>query len=46
MRTGRRNRNTRRKPASGPLSPPQTPHDLTRARTRAAAVGSHRLFFY
>jgi hypothetical protein len=26
-----------------PLCPPQIPHDLTRARTRAAAVGSRRL---
>jgi hypothetical protein len=26
-----------------PLRPPQIPHDLTRARTRAAAVGSRRL---
>jgi hypothetical protein len=26
-----------------PLCPPQIPHDLTRARTRAAAVGSQGL---
>jgi hypothetical protein len=26
-----------------PLCPPQIPHDLTWARTRAAAVGSQRL---
>jgi hypothetical protein len=34
MRIGRGNRSTRRKPASMPLSPPQIPHDPTRARTR------------
>jgi hypothetical protein len=33
----------RGKPAPAPLCPPQTPHDQTRARTRAAAVGSQRL---
>jgi hypothetical protein len=38
MKIGRGNRSTRRKPA--PLCPPQIPHDQTRARTRAAAVGS------
>jgi hypothetical protein len=43
MKTGRGNRNTRRKPAPPPLCPPQIPHDQTRARTRAAAVGSQRL---
>jgi hypothetical protein len=43
MRIGRGNRSTLRKPASMPLSPPQIPHDLTRNRTRAAAVGSRRL---
>jgi hypothetical protein len=43
MRINRRNRSTRRKPAPVPLCPPQIPHDLTRARTRAAAVGSLRL---
>jgi hypothetical protein len=39
---GRRNRRTRR---SAPLLrfPPQIPHDLTRARTRATAVWSERL---
>jgi hypothetical protein len=31
------------KPAPVPLCPPQIPHDQTRARTRAAAVGSQRL---
>jgi hypothetical protein len=36
MKIGRGNRSTRRKP----LCPPQIPHDQTRARTRAAAVGS------
>jgi hypothetical protein len=43
MRIGRGNRNTRRKPTPVPLCPPQIPHDLTRARTRAAAVGSRWL---
>jgi hypothetical protein len=43
MKIGRENRSTRRKPAPGLLYPPQIPHDLTRARTRAAAVGSQRL---
>jgi hypothetical protein len=39
---GRGNRSTRRKPAQVPLCPPQSPH-AARTRTRAAAVGSHRL---
>jgi hypothetical protein len=43
MRIGRGNRSTRRKPAPVPLCPPQIPHDLTRARTRAAAGGSRQL---
>jgi hypothetical protein len=30
------NRNIRRKPDPVPLCPPQIPHDLARARTRAA----------
>jgi hypothetical protein len=34
---------TRRRPASAPLCPPQIPHELTQAGTRAAAVGSRRL---
>jgi hypothetical protein len=34
---------TWRKPVQVPLCPPQIPHDLTRARTLAAAVGSQRL---
>jgi hypothetical protein len=34
---GRENRNTRKKHASVPLCPPQTPH-AARTRTRAAAV--------
>jgi hypothetical protein len=38
---GRRNRSTRRKPASETLCPPQIPH-AARTRTRAAAVGSQR----
>jgi hypothetical protein len=32
-----------RKPVPAPLCPPKIPHDLTRARTRAAVVGSQRL---
>jgi hypothetical protein len=43
MRFGRGNRSTWRKPAPVALCSPQIPHDLTRARTRAAAVGSQRL---
>jgi hypothetical protein len=43
MKIGRGNQSTRRKPTSGPICPPQTPRDLNRARTRAAAVGSRRL---
>jgi hypothetical protein len=43
MKTGRGNRSTRRKPAPAPLCPPQIPLDQTRARTRAAAMGSQRL---
>jgi hypothetical protein len=43
MKIGRGNRSTRRKPAPVPLCPPQIPHDLTRDRTRAGAVGSQRL---
>jgi hypothetical protein len=42
MMTGKGNRGTWRKPAPVPLCPPQTPH-AARTRTRAAAVGSHRL---
>jgi hypothetical protein len=40
---GRWYRSTRRKPSPVPLCPPQIPHDPTRARTRAAAVGRQRL---
>jgi hypothetical protein len=40
MKIDRGNRNTRRKPAPASLYPPQIPHDLARARTLAAAVGS------
>jgi hypothetical protein len=36
-------RNTRKTPAPLPLSPPQNPYGLTRARTLAAAVESRRL---
>jgi hypothetical protein len=43
MRIDRGNQSTGRKPAPVPLCPPQIPHDLTRARTRATAVGSRRL---
>jgi hypothetical protein len=43
MRIGRRNRSTRRKLAPVPLCQQQIPHELTWARTRAAAVGSRRL---
>jgi hypothetical protein len=39
MKIGRGNRSTRREPAPAPLCPPQIPHELTWARTRAAAVG-------
>jgi hypothetical protein len=43
MSIGRGNRSTQRKPAPVALYPPQIPRDLTRARTRAAAVGRRRL---
>jgi hypothetical protein len=43
MKFDRGNRSTRRKPAPATLCPPQIPLDQTRARTRAAAVGSQRL---
>jgi hypothetical protein len=36
----RGNRRTRETASPVPLSPTQIPHDLTQARTRAAAVGS------
>jgi hypothetical protein len=36
-------RGTQRKPTLAPLCPPQIPVDQTRARTRAAVVGSQRL---
>jgi hypothetical protein len=38
MNIGRENQSTRRKPAPVPLYPPQIPHDLNQARSRAAAV--------
>jgi hypothetical protein len=41
-RIGKGNQSTRRKPARVPLCSPQIPHDLTRARTLAAAVGGRR----
>jgi hypothetical protein len=37
-----RNGKNSEKTAAVPLCPLQIPHDLTRARTRAAAVGSQR----
>jgi hypothetical protein len=43
MKIGRGNRSTGRKPATSPLCPSQIPHEQTRARTRAAAVGSQLL---
>jgi hypothetical protein len=43
MKIARGYRSTRRKPVPAPLCPPQIPHDPTRARTRAVAVGSQRL---
>jgi hypothetical protein len=43
MKIVRGNRSTRRKRAPDPFCPPQIPHDLSRARTRATAVGSQRL---
>jgi hypothetical protein len=46
MRIGRGNRSTRRKAAPVPLCPPQIPHDLTWARTRAAVVGSRWLILF
>jgi hypothetical protein len=36
---GMGNQSTRRRPAPVPLCPPEIPHDLTWAITRAAAVG-------
>jgi hypothetical protein len=38
MRSERGNRSTHRKPTPVPLSPPQIPHDLIWARTRAWAI--------
>jgi hypothetical protein len=43
MKIGRGNRSTWRKPATATLCPSQIPFDQTRARSRAAAVGSQRL---
>jgi hypothetical protein len=37
MKIGSGNRSTQRKHAPAPLCPPQTPHDQTRARTRATS---------
>jgi hypothetical protein len=43
IKIGRGNRNTQRNPAPVPLCPPQIPHYLTWALTRAAAVGGQLL---
>jgi hypothetical protein len=43
MKIGRGSRSKRGKPAPAQVCPPQIPLDQTRARTRAAAVGSQRL---
>jgi hypothetical protein len=43
IKFGKGNRSTGRKPAPVPICPPQIPHDQTRARTLAAAVGNQRL---
>jgi hypothetical protein len=43
MRIGKGNRSTQRKPTPVPLCPPQILHDLTWARSRAAAVGNRQL---
>lgn len=43
IETGRRNRNTMRKPAPVTLFPPQITDNLTGDRTRVTAVGSRRL---
>jgi hypothetical protein len=43
IRISRGDRSIRRKPATVSLCPPQIPHDLTRVRTRVAAVGSRIL---
>jgi hypothetical protein len=43
MKIARGSRSTVRKPTPVSLCPPRIPHDLSRARTWAAAVGSQRL---
>jgi hypothetical protein len=43
MRIGRGNQSTQRKPVPVPLCPPQMPHALTWAWTKAATVGRWRL---
>jgi hypothetical protein len=43
MKPGGGNRSTRRKPTPAPLCPPQIPHEQTRTRIWAAAVGSRWL---
>jgi hypothetical protein len=41
--TGENRRTRGEKPVPVPLCPPQIPHELTRDRTRASAVGGRRL---
>jgi hypothetical protein len=43
MKIGRGKRSTRRKPTPVSFCTSKVPHDQTRARTRAAALGSRRL---
>jgi hypothetical protein len=43
LKIDRGTRSTRRKPAPVPLCPPQIPHNLTQARTRAARMGTKLL---
>jgi hypothetical protein len=43
MRIGRGNWTTQKNFSPAPLCPPQIAHNLNRARTRAAAVGSRRI---
>jgi hypothetical protein len=41
----RGNRCTQRKPTTVSFCPPNIPHDMTRARARAAAMGSQRNYY-
>jgi hypothetical protein len=43
IRIDRGNQSTQRKPAPVPLCPPQIPHDLAQARSRASVVESQQL---